>query len=859
MLLITEFVSGIEEEKHIAAVQKAMETRGKLDHTIVHGVFVGPARSGKNSIMERLLGQMPSYLSPSTGVAENTVQVKVIQKSTTVAANVKESIWSVMGYDDEAIKLMLMSGEALITEDNIIETPQLKEENQLDHQPPPDVAVNMEESEQASYISLASTKIARDTRSDNESDQPIFREEDTLTSSPNLPSSSVNQSLSQINYTSPIEILKSALRTKNLDDLQQFFHKTWSLYLTNTGGQMEFQEVLPLLVSGPSVFFFTFQLNRDLTEYYDIEYQLSDGTKSRPYMSTVTTLEGILQTLASISAMGTFVYHGLQKREAPLRPKVFFVGTHKDKVDKKVLDSHIAKVDQQLQDAIKPTAHYRDIIEYASENRLIFTVNNFSKSDSDFKSIREAVERVVERDEFQMTCPAHWLIYSLVLRNLQLRAIHYEICFEIAKLCGIVDREELNNALHFIHSKMGLIRYFPYEGTKDIVIIDPQFLFDKVTDLIVNTFTFEKSGKQLMDQFKQKGIFSIVEFERINDKSESEITSFQFRKLLESLRIAAPFTMNKERKLFFPCVLAHTSKAKMKQVTGSTPVPSLVVSFECGYCPKGVTGALIKYLMANEMESTSKWILVTDEIYKDQISFHVGLYDTVVINIWPTHFEINCIPDPQFAEERDDCPIEEICSEVREAIDTGIKQILIDMNYINSQHSLTFPCKAPGCKGSHPAELLSRRNKYSLRCNRVGKLFKVPRNLYVWGIGKKCVKDAPAENVTSTTSEEQRTALTSQHHTILLEQLTEHSACWKSIGLQLGFRQSELDTIEARPSLWVGAPNTMLSAVLTEWLQWAPQDGRGSTSFATLEGLKNALMKANLGATAHHLHLSPPP
>ena len=857
MLLITEFVSGIEEEKHIAAVQKAMETRGKIDHTIVHGVFVGPARSGKNSIMERLLGRMPSYLSPSTGVAENTVQVKVIQKSTTVAANVKESVWSVMGYDDEAIKLMLMSGKAHITEDNIVETPQLKEENQLDHQTPPDVAVHVEESEEASCISLASTKIARDTRSDNESDQPILREEDTLTSSqsvPNLPSSSVDQSLSQINYISPFEILKSALKTKNLDDLQQFFHKTWSLYLTNTGGQIEFQEVLPLLVSGPSIFFFTFQLDRDLTEYYDIEYQLSDGTKSKPYMSTVTTLEGILQTLASISAMGTFVYHGLQKREAPLRPKVFFVGTHKDKVDKKVLDSHIAKVDQQLQDAIKPTAHYRDIVEYASENQLIFTVNNFSKSDSDFKSIREAVERVVERDEFQMTCPAHWLIYSLVLRNLQLRAIHYEICFEIAKLCGIVDREELNDALHFIHSKMGLIRYFPYEGTKDIVIIDPQFLFDKVTDLIVDTFTFEKSGKQLMDQFKQKGIFSIAEFERINDKSESEITSFQFRKLLESLRIAAPFTMNKERKLFFPCVLAHTSKAKKKQITGSTPVPSLMVSFECGYCPKGVTGALIKYLMANEMESTSKWILVTDEIYKDQISFHVGLYDTVVINIWPTHFEINYIPDPQFAEEREDCPIEEICSEVREAIDTGIKQILIDMNYINSQHSLTFPCKAPGCKGSHPAELLSRGNKYSLRCNRVGKLFKVPHNLYVWGIGKKCIKES-SDRITSTSSED--TTLTCQHHAILLKQLTKHSANWRSIGMELGFLPNELDNIKAIPLLLDGAPTTWLRQLLIEWLEWAPGDGRGSTSFATLGGLKNALMKANLGATAHNLHISP--
>ena len=88
-MLITETVITAEEEKHIAAVQKAMEERGMLDHTIVHGVFVGPARSGKNSLMERLLGRMPSSVSPSTGVAESVVQVKVIQKSITFAANVQ--------------------------------------------------------------------------------------------------------------------------------------------------------------------------------------------------------------------------------------------------------------------------------------------------------------------------------------------------------------------------------------------------------------------------------------------------------------------------------------------------------------------------------------------------------------------------------------------------------------------------------------------------------------------------------------------------------------------------------------------------------------------------------------------------
>ena len=47
--------------------------------------------------------------------------------------------------------------------------------------------------------------------------------------------------------------------------------------------------------------------------------------------------------------------------------------------------------------------------------------------------------------------------------------VSYDECLEIARQCGLAD-DEVDEALHFIHSKMGLIRYFPYEGVKDLVL-----------------------------------------------------------------------------------------------------------------------------------------------------------------------------------------------------------------------------------------------------------------------------------------------------------------------------------------------------------------------------------------------------
>ena len=105
------------------------------------------------------------------------------------------------------------------------------------------------------------------------------------------------------------------------------------------------------------------------------------------------------------------------------------------------------------------------------------------------------------------------------------------------------------------------------------------------------------------------------------------------------------------------------------------------------------------------------------------------------------------------------------------------------------------------------------------------------------------------------TSDSMATRLSRLHLSSLLQQLYEHAARWRDIGGALGFTQGELDTIQAKPFLLTGGPKSWLGSMLSDWLQWAPGDGRGSTHFATLEKLKDALNQANLGATAHTLHL----
>ena len=49
------------------------------------------------------------------------------------------------------------------------------------------------------------------------------------------------------------------------------------------------------------------------------------------------------------------------------------------------------------------------------------------------------------------------------------------------------------------------------------------------------------------------------------------------------------------------------------------------------------------------------------------------------------------------------------------------------------------------------------------------------------------------------------------------------------------------------------APQSWLGAMLSQWLQWAPGDGRGSTGNASKESLRAALLRANLGQLAQQL------
>ncbi len=745
-----EYESEIDKN-FIETMEDLVGRQAKIDHTIVHGVIVGPGRSGKNSLMNRLMGKSPpdpDTISPSTGVVENVVKVEV-KKLCTMAAAATSLKWTMLEYDEEALELMMITVKTHIAS--------FAEEG-IKLEPVPDLITQLDEPVSiSSAVILVENESKSESESEGESEIETESESETDCDKEEIAVPEVAKGA--VSYAHKTKVLSSgipgefSLREGTMDifkravelrhrtgmhALREHLESSWSLYLTNTGGQLEFQELLPLLVCGPSVFFVTIPLNFNLHERYTVRYQYPNGTEET-YLSSVTLMDEILQTLATIAALDCTGPQLEEVNHKPVKPKIFFVGTHKDQlvpVPESSADDIIQKIDRELQDSIKQTSLYeQDSIEYAEgTDRLMFTVNNHDKDDCDFQKIRSALQRMVDRrKEFTISCPCSWLVFSLILRakHKSRQVLSYNECFTVAQSCGISSRVELNRALLFIHHRLGLVRYFPVEELNDCVIIDPQIVFDTITKLTVETFTSDHASAREIEEFKKRGIFSIEIMKTISLKnySDSQLPFEWILKLLNHLGIAIYFEdQNGEQKCFFPFALCHAPEQQGSNVSDYSIKlpPPISIAFKGGFCPRAIPGILIKSLMNNELKSSISWELNQTRVFRNQVYFSIGAAD-IILKILPTHIEICLDPDSDQSLS---------CHEVNITCEEAYKQIKRVMNNIivkfrECDYYFAFNCTRAECeKHPHPAKIDWDTN--TLKCRITGKNSHLPDDYKLW-------------------------------------------------------------------------------------------------------------------------------
>ena len=467
---------------------------------------------------------------------------------------------------------------------------------------------------------------------------------------------------------------------------------------TDTGGQAEFMDLHASLVQGPSFNLLYSRLVDHLDSQFKACYTNEEGASTEEEDSTMTVAEVLFQALASIACFsGCFSggvsapSEGAQKLSAGSKSKVMFVGTHRDLVT----ESEFRDKDRLLQQKIKNTEFYdKGIVEFASKDQLMLAVNNLSGDQDEIDGIRAVLERVIKKSFQKVPIPAAWLMLSLYIRKKGCRTMILAECERIASKVGI-GPEELQEALWFLHHRIGVLLYYPeVESLKGTVMCTVQVLFDCATTLIKNIFSFDKVGKAASEKFREKAQFSLEEVkEALSRHTDDLIPLEKLVELLQHLNILTVILTSRadgttEHNFFMPCVLRSARASDLSvPLKPSDPAP-LMLRYECGYVPMGVFPAVITNLVSQRLED---WHMIDEDLCRNKVRFYIGDdYDIVSLLCHPWFLEI--VISRNASSEAPEA-VESVCASVCRVIQSTLHTVTSSMNYpFSMQYQFGFEC-----------------------------------------------------------------------------------------------------------------------------------------------------------------------
>ncbi len=656
-----------EKQKFTDEVTSAIFNKQSIRRKIANILLKGLPGSGKTSLLDRLLNKPLRVYYSSTGMCEKIVIVQIGPSSThTSAYTCEDNTWKVTDFDESVV-------------------------SQLD-----------------------SCKVFIPQRS---SGSPRLRLQHRRASA-----SKLDQPVSDIEHH--VKEVLERHHIKNIVDLQT----KNSLYIRDTGGQVEFQESLSLLIFGPSIFIFVMRTDIDIHTKNIIQYRSANGEIINQYQSSISTMDALIQFLTSVSAIQTTEDNVFQVDGTSVchKPVVFIVGTHTNKLgsdSQLVLDNINKKLHKMICE--RKFFHF---VRYANgpSNIVMYVVDNTCSEDKNFQIIRSDINKhIIKRDEFWVEYPVNFLLFSLELQDVKETVLSMDHCIKLAAKFYI-DEKEIGSLLHFLQFRVGIIQHYDIKGLSDVIIKEPQVLFNKVTELILETFLSSGSllkGEQ--DSFCKRGILESSVFQNLLSKKD-KITPNQFLLFLLHLRVAVSFTDKKGvLKYFIPSVLNHVQKSPSDIV--NEDIAPLVISFNLGHCPKGLFGMLITYLMNPETNQDLTFDLLEDQIYQDQVSLLVNSsehVDRLCLKSHLSHLDVSIFLENYLPKASSQVPClprttspSIVCCKLRQIFDICLKLSLnkLHYNYDKVEPYFGLKCDLENCCELH--EVKYETSSWAMHCN----------------------------------------------------------------------------------------------------------------------------------------------
>ena len=426
------------------------------------------------------------------------------------------------------------------------------------------------------------------------------------------------------------------------------------MYLIDSGGQPQFQQCLPSLVSGPSLFLLTFSLAVDLHKEYEVKFSHSDGRQD-DYPTKTTIYNVLQQSLASIRCTCSWQIKGDQK--VKVQPRVLLLGTMKDLVN----DDRIAEINRDLMPLQKEFGS--KLIVFLGLNEVVHPIDSFSNEG--IPKLRKIIQleagKSVDKYEddnseplklpmCQVKLPVPTVALELLLRSRNEKIIKLKDCQKLAAGFNILTVDELKSILWQLHHFTGSIRYYPDNDLlEQYVVISPKMLYDIPSLLIARTFGFGStvvSNHEDKVRMRASGIFTMQILRELwteQDyssyglllKPELLVAFLLHLNIIAELDWSTDNTMEQDtekvteqdrRKFFMPSAIVHCSSSSNEDVPiEDVPIEddSALICFKGGYTPNGVFSSVLAYLLNKKQLGSYSWILDENGLCSNQATLIV--------------------------------------------------------------------------------------------------------------------------------------------------------------------------------------------------------------------------------------------
>ena len=501
------------------------------------------------------------------------------------------------------------------------------------------------------------------------------------------------------------EVLSSR-KLRSIKDIE----KTTTLYFMDTGGQPEFHEIMPIILSGPALHLIFFNLTFDLDDPIPIRFCHQDGTDSTiTYVSSYTGKQMIFQLLSSL-------YYFSKGLSPNSEPAAVLIGTHLDRLN----EQDMMKINDSLNRLLNNVEfHDQGFLTYPTRDKstIFIPVNNYSGDEEEIHQLQAFLRHVIGDRFRSVELPSSWLLFHLLLRH------RYEDspgvctladCRALARGCGL-DEKDVPQVLRYIHRHLGTILFYEeVQGLNDLVICDPNVLFKSIYHLVAISFGGDKGYHTITAQIRKTGEIQAQVMNRVGTQSNiSPLKNHHIIELLKHFKILTDLPSDDdddEAVYFMPCLLhPNHSLALTCEALGAVHPTPLLVRFKGNYIPLGVFSALVVKFIDSSWKPDSK------SRYRNHILFYTDddfLVDLIVHSAY-LEFRIR-ITKPR---EKYLGTVHQYCTEVRKTVvDTLISVLNLYEHTKKTKFQLGFYCSRSFqdndqphfCRLSHQKEINPR-------------------------------------------------------------------------------------------------------------------------------------------------------